>query len=115
MLPARSAGATPCCSRRDTSTAASAANFDETGNAALGVDGASGADRLMGRAERRVAADFAGDGMSEAADGDDVLALRRLGQAPVEVQLALPLGRDAARGHFEGSGTEMPMPWRSVL
>ena len=73
----------------------------------FGVDRARHADRLVRRAEGRVAADLDRDHVPHPADGGDVVRSARLGQPPVEVQLALALRRDAAGGDLEGRRAEV--------
>jgi hypothetical protein len=71
-------------------------DLHQPGGAGLGVHAAGDADRLVRGAERQVAADLAGDGMAQPADGSDVLTLGGLAELPVEVELALALGGQAA-------------------
>jgi hypothetical protein len=63
---------------------------DEALEPALVVDGAGDPDRLVGGAEVRVAADLDGDIAAQPAKLRQVVALRRLGQPPPDVQLVEP-------------------------
>ena len=71
------------------------------------MNGTGNPDRLVGGTERRIAAHFGGDGVTQATNAGDIVTLGRLGQPPIEMALALPLWRNAAGGHFQGGNTEV--------
>jgi hypothetical protein len=71
-------------------------DLHKPGEPALVIDGAGHADRLMGRAEMRIAAHFQRDLAAEPAEAGQVRPFRGLGQLPPDMQLGRALGRGAA-------------------
>ena len=72
------------------------ADGDQPLPSALVVERAGHPDRLVRRAEVGVATDLDGDVAAQPADEADIVAFRRLGQPPPDVQLVEPFGRPAA-------------------
>ena len=85
------------------------ADLHEALMAMLVIDGARHPDRLVCRAEMRVAADLHGDLAAQPAEGGQILALGRFGQFPPDMELGRTLGRapaafDDERGRAEVAG-----------
>ena len=77
--------------------------------AVLVIDRAGHPDRLMRRAEMRIAADLRGNVAAQTADAGDVVTLGGFVQLPPDMGLALALGRRPAAFHHHGRrrcGTE---------
>ncbi|ODN68427.1 hypothetical protein A6302_04273 [Methylobrevis pamukkalensis] len=72
------------------------ADLHEALVAVLVIDGAGHPDRLVRRAEMRVAADLHGDLAAQAAEGGQVVALGGFGQLPPDMELRRALGRAPA-------------------
>ena len=83
-------------SARSTSTVAMLADLHEALMAVLVIDGAGHPDRLVRRAEMRVAADLHRDLAAQAAEACQVVALGGFGQLPPDMELGRALGRAPA-------------------
>ncbi len=83
-------------------------DLDEAAIPGLCMHGPGHPDRLVGGFERGIAANLGRDHLARSADPGDVLAFRRLAQAPVEVALARAVRRHAARRDLERRVSEVP-------